>query len=106
MLVAQPVCHSAFDGDVRLGKYYARIIRDGIFLRILAGIDMRRPLFVPCATFDVAGQMQTCPYVPHYRLCCRDIERVASCLVRHRRPAAAIHTPLKCKALRPRPGQR
>jgi hypothetical protein len=39
MLVAQPVCHSAFDGDVRLGKYYARIIRDGIFLRILAGID-------------------------------------------------------------------
>ena len=41
MLVAQPVCHSAFDGDVRLGKYYARIIRDGIFLRILAGIDTR-----------------------------------------------------------------
>jgi hypothetical protein len=39
ILVAQPVCHSAFDGDVRLGKYYARIIRDGIFLRILAGID-------------------------------------------------------------------
>jgi hypothetical protein len=39
MLVAQPVCHSALDGDVRLGKYYARIIRDGIFLRILAGID-------------------------------------------------------------------
>jgi hypothetical protein len=42
MLVAQPVCHSAFDGDVRLGKYYARIIRDGIFLRILAGIDTIR----------------------------------------------------------------
>jgi hypothetical protein len=39
MLVAQPVCHSAFDGDVRLGKYHARISRDGIFLRILAGID-------------------------------------------------------------------
>jgi hypothetical protein len=28
-----------FDGDVRLSKYYARIIRDGRFLRILAGID-------------------------------------------------------------------
>jgi hypothetical protein len=41
MLVAQPVCHSAFDGDVRLSKYYARIIRDGIFLRFLAGIDTR-----------------------------------------------------------------
>jgi hypothetical protein len=39
MLAAQPVCHSAFDGDVRLSKYYARIIRDGRFLRILAGID-------------------------------------------------------------------
>jgi hypothetical protein len=66
MLVAQPVCHSAFDGDVRLGKYYARIIRDGIFLRILAGIDslsfwiigvqVQRPSKPPMLTsFRMAG---------------------------------------------------